>query len=72
MLCWIMLISVVLLVRITLSLNVLYYYFVIIEYSYGGHPLTNSGVFSMLPRDSAYLGENYSYKLVLFLFVSKC
>ncbi|CAH8432177.1 unnamed protein product [Schistosoma curassoni] len=36
-----------------------------IEYSYGGHPLTNSGVFSMLPRDSAYLGENYSYKVTL-------
>ncbi|CAH8431095.1 unnamed protein product [Schistosoma rodhaini] len=35
------------------------------EYSYGGHPLTNSGVFSMLPRDSAYLGENYSYKVTL-------
>ncbi|CAH8834762.1 unnamed protein product [Trichobilharzia szidati] len=35
------------------------------EYSYGGHPLTNSGIFAMLPKDSAYLGENYSYKLTL-------
>ncbi|CAH8834741.1 unnamed protein product [Trichobilharzia szidati] len=35
------------------------------KYSYGGHPLTNSGIFAMLPKDSAYLGENYSYKLTL-------
>ncbi|CAH8434214.1 unnamed protein product [Schistosoma turkestanicum] len=35
------------------------------EYSYGGHPLTNSGIFAMLPKDSAYLGENYSYKVTL-------
>ncbi|TNN15765.1 Desumoylating isopeptidase 2 isoform 1 [Schistosoma japonicum] len=35
------------------------------EYSYGGHPLTNSGVFAMLPKDTSYLGENYSHKLTL-------
>ncbi|CAH8470847.1 unnamed protein product [Heterobilharzia americana] len=35
------------------------------EYSYGGHPLTNSGIFTMLPKDSAYLGVNYSFKLTL-------
>ncbi|OON16877.1 hypothetical protein X801_07296, partial [Opisthorchis viverrini] len=33
-----------------------------IEYCYGGHPLSYSGIFAMAPQDVETLGPNYSYK----------
>ncbi|VDP05538.1 unnamed protein product [Soboliphyme baturini] len=37
------------------------------EYGYGGHPLSFSGVFQIVPKDGEELGENYRFKQSILL-----
>lgn len=35
------------------------------EYCYGGHPLSYSGIFAMVPQDTETLGPNYSHRATI-------
>lgn len=34
----------------------------ILEYGYGGHDRSDSGIFDMIPKDVYELGDHYRYK----------